>query len=177
ITNPIYVPSDVATYAIQKTPAANERDSADKVTFYVTSFNPDDGITVVRQFIAGPGQIIGEPTSTQIPASDGSGAKPKTIDFTSRQIVLGTEGGNFSLAPLGGNGSITMPAIAFVMKPDGSIAVRNESRDLNDRDLDFTRRVYDEELKKSDKKRERGSMSDFGMEGMMGSMGPGGGAY
>lgn len=177
VTNPVYVPSDIATYAIQKTPPATQTGTSDKVTFNVTSFNPEDGITVVRQFIAGPGQIIGEPTSTQIPATDGSGAKAKTIDFTSRQIVLATEGGNLSLAPLGGNGSISMPAMAFVMKADGSITVRNESRDLNDPDLEFTRRVYAEELKKSDKKRERGSMNNFGMEGMegmMGGMGSGG---
>jgi hypothetical protein len=177
-TNPVYVPSDVATYAVQKTPPQNQQTTSDKVTFNVTSFNPEDGVTVVRQFIAGPGQIIGEPTTTQIPATDGSGAKPKTIDFTSRQIVLATEGGTQSLAPLGGNGSITMPAMAFVMKGDGSIVIRNEARDVNDPDLDFTRRVYMEELKKSDKKRERGSMMDFGMGmggmGMGGSMGPGG---
>lgn len=177
-TNPVYVPSDVATYAIQKTPPQNQQTTSDKITFNVTSFNPEDGVTVVRQFIAGPGQIIGEPTTTQIPATDGSGAKPKTIDFTSRQIVLATEGGTQSLAPLGGNGSITMPAMAFVMKGDGSIVIRNEARDLNDPDLDFTRRVYMEELKKSDKKRERGSMMGFGMGmggmGMGGGMGPGG---
>jgi hypothetical protein len=163
---------------VQKTPPQNQQTTSDKVTFNVTSFNPEDGVTVVRQFIAGPGQIIGEPTTTQIPATDGSGAKPKTIDFTSRQIVLATEGGTQSLAPLGGNGSITMPAMAFVMKGDGSIVIRNEARDVNDPDLDFTRRVYMEELKKSDKKRERGSMMDFGMGmggmGMGGSMGPGG---
>jgi len=175
-TNPVYVPSDVATYAVQKTPPQNQQTASDKVTFNVTSFNPEDGITVVRQFIAGPGQIIGEPTTTQIPATDGSGAKPKTIDFTSRQIVLATEGGTQSLAPLGGNGSITMPAMAFVMKGDGSIVIRNEARDVNDPDLDFTRRVYSEELKKSDKKREKGSMMGFGMGGMGmgGGMGPGG---
>lgn len=176
MTNPVYVPSDVATYAVQKTPPQNQQAISDKVTFNVTSFNPEDGVTVVRQFIAGPGQIIGEPTTTQIPATDGSGAKPKTIDFTSRQIVLATEGGNQSLAPLGGNGSITMPALAFVMKGDGSIVIRNEARDVNDPDLEFTRRVYMEELKKSDKKREKGSMMGFGMGGMGmgGGMGPGG---
>lgn len=167
-TNPVYVPSDIAPYAIAKTPPKNASDPGYNVTFQVSSFNPDDGITVVRDFIAGPGDIIGEPTSTQIPASDGSGAKPKTIDFTSRQIVLATSGGRESLAPLGGNGSIMMPAMAFVMKPDGSIVIRNESKDANDPDLDFVKRVYQEELKKSDTKREKGSMNGMGYGGDMG---------
>lgn len=177
ITNPVYVPSDVAPYAMAKTPPKNAADPGYNVTFQVTSFNPEDGITVVREFIAGPGDIIGEPQSTQIPASDGTGAKPKTIDFTSRQIVLATVGGRESLAPLGGNGSITMPAMAFVMKPDGSIVIRNEAHDANDPDLDFARRVYNEEIKKSDTKREKGQMNGMGyggeggMGGMMGGMG------
>ena len=171
ITNPVYVPSDVAPYAISKTPPTNQNPTSNQVTFQVASFNPEDGITVVRQFIAGPGMIIGEPTSTQIPASDGSGAKPKTVDFTSRQIVLATVGGNESLAPLGGNGSITMPAMAFVMKPDGSIVIRNEAKDANDPDLKFVQEVYAEELKKSDTKRKKGDMNGMGMGDMMGGMG------
>lgn len=169
ITNAVYVPSDVAPYAIAKTPATNQNPNSNQVTFQVSSFNPEDGITVVRQFIAGPGMIIGEPTSTQIPASDGSGAKPKTVDFTSRQIVLGTVGGIESLAPLGGNGSITMPAMAFVMKPDGSIVIRNEAKDAHDPDLKFVQDVYAEELKKSDTKRKKGDMNSMGMG--MGGMG------
>jgi len=173
MTNPVYVPSDVAPYAMSKTPPKNAADPGYNVTFQVSSFNPEDGITVVRDFIAGPGDIIGEPISTQIPASDGTGAKPKTIDFTSRQIILATVGGRESLAPLGGNGSITMPAMAFVMKPDGSIVIRNESHDAKDPDIDFARRVYNEEIKKSDTKRERGQMNGmgYGGEGGMGGMG------
>ena len=173
MTNPVYVPSDVAPYAMSKTPPKNASDPGYNVTFQVSSFNPEDGITVVRDFIAGPGDIIGEPISTQIPASDGTGAKPKTIDFTSRQIILATVGGRESLAPLGGNGSITMPAMAFVMKPDGSIVIRNEAHDAKDPDIDFARRVYNEEIKKSDTKRERGQMNGmgYGGEGGMGGMG------
>ena len=168
-TNPVYIPSDVATYAIQKSPPSSQGGAVDKIIFHVTSFNPEDGITVVRQFPAGPGEIIGTPTSTQIPASDGSGAKSKVIDFTSRQIVLSTTGSQVSLAPLGGRGSITLPAMAFVMKPDGTVVVRNEAKDVNDPDLDFVRRVYAEELKKSDTKRNKGDMNmGYGMGMSMG---------
>ena len=58
------------------------------------------------------------------------------------------------------------------MKPDGTLVVRNEAKDLNDPDLKFTRQVYAEELKKSDKARERGDMNmGMGMGMGMGGMG------
>jgi len=174
-TNPVYVPSDVATYAVAKAPPSTQGGPTDLVLFDVAAFNPEDGMTVVRQFPAGPGMIIGEPNMCQIPAHDGSGAKPKTVDFTSRQIVLATRGGQISLAPLGGRGSVTMPAMAFVMKADGTIVVRNESKDVNDPDLKFTKQVYSEELKKSDKARQKGDMNMGEGMGMGMGMGMGGG--
>ncbi len=171
-TNPVYVPSDVAPYLVAKAGSSTQGAPTDQLQFDVVAFNPEDGMTVVRQFPAIPGMIIGEPATCQIPAHDGSGAKTKTIDFTSRQIVLATKGGQISLAPLEGRGSITMPAMAFVMKPDGTLVVRNEAKDLNDPDLKFTRQVYAEELKKSDKARERGDMNmGMGMGMGMGGMG------
>ena len=45
-------------------------------------------MTVPRHFSAGPGEVIGEPRTAEIPASDGSSKKSSTIDFNSHQIVL-----------------------------------------------------------------------------------------
>ena len=118
--------------------------------------------------------MIGEPRSAEIPVSDGSGKKSKTIDFNSRQILLdifaNKKTNGYQPLPAGFVGPpIPKPALSLVLRPDGSVVLHNEADDeANDvrKDIEVN---YKEEIKQSSKKRERGT----GM-GMMGGMMGGG---
>ncbi len=80
------MPPDVMPYATATSPPSPTSDM--KVRFQVVRFHPADGVTVPRNFDAAPGEVIGEPRTSDIPVSDGTGKKSKVIDFNSRQIVL-----------------------------------------------------------------------------------------
>jgi hypothetical protein len=169
VSDEVHMPSDVAPYAMETIPASAAADV--KVTFQVIRFHPDTGVTVPRNFDAGPGEIIGEPRTVDIPASDGTGKKPKTIDFDSRQILLDVntlkKTGGFQTLPAAMIGApIERPALALLLRGDGSVVVHTEADDIaNDVRKDIYAN-YTYELNQSTKKRERG----VGM-GMMGSMG------
>ena len=85
-TDEVQMPPDVMPYVKGTLPPSPASDV--KVQFQVIRFNPADGVTVPRSFDAAPGEVIGEPRTADIPVSDGSGKKSKTIDFNSHQIVL-----------------------------------------------------------------------------------------
>ena len=117
-----------------------------------------------------------------IPVSDGTGKKSKVIDFNSRQIMLDVfaikKTGGFQHLPAGFVGPpIARPALALLLRPDGSVAVHNEADDESNevrKDIDAN---YHHELDQSGKKRESSrGMGYMGgmMGGMMGRMGGGG---
>ena len=164
----------------RKAPSASP--GSEQVQFQVTRWNPEDGFTTVREFSAGPGQIIGEPRDAPVPATDGSGAKNKRIDFNSRQIVLDAMGGDQPIPSMPGmvGSRFEVPALSLVIRDDGSVVVRNQARDLHDevrKDMDAN---YKRELEESDQNREMragsgmmGGMPGMGMPGM-GTPGRGG---
>ena len=78
-TDEVNMPADVTAYAVRKAPSASP--GSEQVQFQVTRWNPEDGFTTVRDFNAGPGQIIGEPRDAPVPATDGTG--PRTRGSTS----------------------------------------------------------------------------------------------
>jgi hypothetical protein len=170
-TELVSMPPDVMPYA-RGTMAADAASDM-KVQFQVVRFSPVDGVTVPRPFWASPGEVIGEPRTADIPVSDGSGKKSKTIDFTSRQILLDVfankKTGGYQLLPPGFIGApIVKPSLALLLRPDGSVVLHNEADDeANDvrKDIDSN---YKHELSQSTKKRENSSGS--GMMGMMGGM-------
>src|SRR5437764_2113090 len=103
------MPPDVATYALSKSVAGGAR-RPELVTFQVTRWNPENGVTVVRRFDAGPGEIVGDLATTRVPVSDGSGAKNQKIDFNSREIVLDVTGGTVPLPqPVAIGAPLAMP--------------------------------------------------------------------
>ena len=171
-TDAVNMPPDVMPYARGTDPPNAASDM--KVVFQVIRFHPLDGVTVPRNFSASPGEVIGEPRTADVPVSDGSGKKSKTIDFTSHQIVLDVfankKTGGYQQLPAGFIGApIVKPALALLLRPDGSVVVHNEADDeANDvrKDIDSN---YKHELSQSTKKRERSTGS--GMMGMMGMMG------
>jgi hypothetical protein len=174
-TDQVHMPPDVEPYvmgSLDPNPRSNR-----KVRFQVVRFNLGDGWTIPNNFEASPGEVIGELKTRQIPASDGSGAKSKPVDFSSRQIMLDVympgqapatpDPSGYQQLPSGIVGTpIERPALAVVLRPNGTIVVHNQADDVANEfrsDIDSN---YRRELAASTKKRE----PTMGMGGMMGSM-------
>jgi hypothetical protein len=181
-TDEVYMPPDVMPYVKGTLPPSPASDM--KAQFQVIRFNPVDGVTVPHNFGASPGEVIGEPRTAEIPVSDGSGKKSKTIDFNSHQIVLDVFAnkkplsGKQLLPPGFTDPPMDRPVIALLLRPDGSVVVHGEADDVaNDVRKDIEAN-YRHEISLSTKKRENSvGMGMMGMM-MMGGMGgpmPGGG--
>jgi hypothetical protein len=164
-TDAVTMPPDVMPYAMGSMLGGVDSDS--KVRFQVIRFNLADGLTVPRTFEAPPGEIVGEPRTAEIPVSDGSGKKSKTIDFTTHQIVLDASGGGLQQLPSGMAGAFERPVLTLLLRPDGSVAVHNEADDFANEVRRDVKANYDHEIKESG--RERRNSVGTGMMGMMGS--------
>ncbi len=167
-TSPVYVPADITTYAMQTSPGDTEGNS---VQFQVVKWNESDGITIVKPFEESPGQIVGELTSAPVPKDDGKGRTSKMIDFTSRQVVLDTSGGNRSLNTVGMAGaSFDIPAMAVVMRSDGLMIIRDQARDTYNEDMRQLKEIYDQILKDADAGGKKPPETMGGYGDMSGSM-------
>jgi len=181
-TDEVHMPPDVMPYLTATETPGPATDMPAR--FQVIRFNPTDGVTVPHNFTATPGEVIGEPRTAAIPVSDGSGKQSHTIDFNSRQIVLDLYvnknrrdppplWGKQPLPPGFDGPPIERPALALLLRPDGSVVVHSEVDDLaNDVRKDI-KANYDYEIGQSTKQRK--SSVGMGMMGMMGAMGGMGG--
>ena len=170
-TEAVTMPPDVMPYAIGTLPNVN---SEAQVRFQVVRFHPNDGVTVPRSFEASIGELIGERRTHPVPVSDGSGKKTVPIDFTTHQIVLDVSGGGFQQLPNGFVGPpIARPALAALLRPDGTIAVHYQSDDEVNEVRKDIQSTYDHEIASSTK--ERKSSQGLGYQGMMGGRGGMGG--
>jgi len=167
-TEEVSMPPDVATYAINKEPYLPKK--LDQVLFEVARWTPNSGVTVVRKFPAAPGEIIGEYTSAPIPSSSTGTltVKSERVDFNSHQIVLDVMGGDQPIPPLGPGtgGRLMMPAVSLVMRPDGTVVVRSQARDLHDQVRKDMADNYTRELKAAEEEKKKKSNP------MPGSAGP-----
>src|SRR5262249_38730780 len=143
--------------------------------------NLGDGWTIPNNFEASAGEVIGDLRTRAVPASDGSGAKSKPIDFHSHQVVLDVfmpgqspatpDSGGYQQLPSGIVGTpVERPAMAVLLRPDGSIVVHNQADDQSNQFRADIESNYRQEVANSTKKRE----NSYGM-GMMGMMGGYGG--
>jgi len=172
-TDEVTMPADATAYAMGKFPTGPGSKRKDLVQYQVTRWNPEDGVTVVRDLTYGPGQIIGEPVTAQIPNTEGGKAAGKTIDFNSRQLMLDEEGGPKPINQVGvGGAPLDMPVIALLMRPDGSVVLRHMANDRPDPVRKDMLENYRRELKESGKQRQS---SMGGMYGRMMGRGAGGG--
>jgi hypothetical protein len=168
-TDRVSVPADVVAYAMS--PMTNSRRD-DLVSFEVIRWDPKTGQTVVKNDTRGPGQIVGEPGTVQVPSSEGSGPTSSSIDFTSRDLVLDAIGGPKRLPDIGvERNAYEIPTIAMVVEPDGSVAIRNQASDRGDAIREDMDKSYHQAIEDSGKKREPGG----GGSRMPGFGGPGGG--
>jgi hypothetical protein len=163
-SDPVTVPADIAAYAMKKAAATGRRD--DQVNFQIVRWDPNSGHTLTRNDDAGPGELIGQYQSAQVPSSEGKGPKQESIDFNSHRFVLDTMGG-FMPAPksIGATAPFEEPAVSMILRPDGSVAMRSQPLDIADPVREQMERDYRRALKDSGKKRS----SRRGMPGMMGS--------
>jgi hypothetical protein len=177
-TDLVTMPPDVMPYATGSLPPTPASDL--KVHFQVIRFNPADGVTVPHPFDVGPGEIVGDLRTAEVPVSDGSGKKAKKVDFDSRQIVLDvvankkTQG--YQHLPQGFVGPpVARPILALLLRPDGSVVLHSEVDDeYNDVRKDIQNN-YKYELSQSSKERTNAGTVGMGsMMGRMGGMGQGG---
>ncbi|AGA29273.1 hypothetical protein [Singulisphaera acidiphila] len=165
-TEMVSVPADVATYALQKVASVG---TTDQVQFEVTKWDPGNGVMVVRRFDAGPGDVIGSPFVVDIPNSDGTGSKREKIDFNSRQVVLDAMGGSRPIPKEIDNSRFEVPALSLVVRPDGSVAMKNQAFDEPNEVRKNVLETYNREKAEASSNKARESSSYFG--GMPG-MGP-----
>ena len=160
----VSVPADVSTYA--RDPAPNDRRD-DVINFQVVRWNPSSGQTVVKTDDAGPGFLIGEFGSVLEPSTEGAGAKSVAIDFNSRSFVLDAQGGRAKIPDIGlERNTFVIPAMALVVEPDGAVVIRNQAIDKADEIRQDMEANYDQAIKESTKKREKGgSMGRMGGQG------------
>jgi len=126
-TDEVTVPADVTIYALQSAPSDP---TGEKVQFQVARWNPANGATIVDEFEEAPGQIVGQDKRVQVPNPEGGPAQTETIDFDSRILVVDTWGGSEPLNPLPMVGqNLSVPALAVVLRPDGTLTIRGEARD------------------------------------------------
>lgn len=168
----VSVPPDVAPYAWR--PA---RDASGQVDFDVIAWNPDTGATVHRRFSAAPGEFVGQQSSALVPVEGEEKPKPQAVDFTSRQLLVDAMGGQQPVQRLGMVGApLDVPAVATLLRPDGTVTIRNQANDQLDEQLAFMRESYRLSIAEDPNKKTRGSMAGMyggGMSGMYGMSGGG----
>jgi hypothetical protein len=170
-TDAVTMPADVTAYAMNKSPSGPGSKRTDQVSFQVVRWNPESGWTVTRNFEAGPGEVIGDPATTAIPNSEGKAPDSKLVDYNSHNVVLDTAGGPKPIDKVGATGApLDAPAVALLLRPDGSVVLRGEYFDQPDTVRKDIEETYRRELKDSnDKKKRQSSFGGYG--GMMGAPG------
>jgi hypothetical protein len=164
-TNEVTMPADVAVYTMAKAPGGQATSRRDQIEFQVVRWREKDGVTVTRSFEAGPGEVVGGPRTTPIPNSDGEKMKNELVDYNSHQLVVDAEGGPQPIAQVGvGGAPLDVPAVTLIMRQDGTIVVRDETKDLPDP----VRKDMDETYKRERTEAEKGERRQSSM-GMMGS--------
>jgi hypothetical protein len=170
-TSPVSVLADVSAYTLHLSLADKQNED---VTFQVARWNEADGLTIVQNFDATPGQVIGEKRGALVPGEPGKDLKSQNIDFTSRQILLDTpSGGERSVAAIDPRARFEAPAQALVMKSDGTLVLRDQARDAHAPEVAQVKHIYQQSIDeaKAGKKKKSGGR----MGGMMGMGGSGGG--
>lgn len=175
-TDEVTMPADVTAYAMQKAPFTENSKRKDLVNFQVARWNPEDGVTVIRNLTYGPGEVVGEPAMSRIPSSDGTQPANKTIDFNSHHIVLDEAGGPQPINQVGATGApLDTPVVSLMLRPDGSVMLRDQSGDATDPVRKDISENYKRELDESGRQRESSLGRFGGGRGAMNMYGGGGG--
>jgi hypothetical protein len=165
-TDVVRVPADVSIFALNP---ARGGYSEDTVVFDVAAWDTNTGSLVVSTFPTAPGQFVGRPAQREVAVEGEDRPQNKVINLQSRQLVLDTMGGQTPVQNLGLPSTFELPAVVAVLRPDGTIALHNQSTDATDEQLMFMRESYRLSISNELNKKDRGN--DIGMMygGMMGS--------
>lgn len=151
-SNPISVPADVASFVVDTARPTPDR-PANTLAFEVVKWDPTTGLTVLHDFPAAPGEIIGTTATARVPDEEYNKIESKTVDFTSRQLLVDALGGPAPLDPLRlGGAPVDAPALAVILRPDGILAVRDSARDTTNPELADLRDSYELTLKEIEDK-------------------------
>jgi hypothetical protein len=162
----VSIPDDVTTYAVRLAPPGNK----DKITFQVARWNPDDGVTIVKNYDVEPGEVIGDRSSGLVPGPLGKDPVAKPVDYTSRQILLDAVGGSKLAGSEGEKVRIELPAQALVMRSDGALMLRDEAHDKSDPEMGIMKMIYTAAIEEAKAGKKRASST---MEGGRGGGGGG----
>jgi hypothetical protein len=174
-SNEVTVPADVTAYAMSMAPAAGDKPQADQVHFEVVRWDAKSGVTVYKYYDAGPGQMLGDSVKKAIPVFDENDAnvdqttEMRTIDFTTRQLVVDTEGGSHPVPRgLGLRANrLEAPAMALMLRPDGTLVLRDEGVDTYNAEMGEMKEIYDKALTEA-KETKKQSGPGAGMPGPAG---------
>jgi hypothetical protein len=172
----VSVPPDVSPYAFSPGRDAGGNTSADQVLFDIAAWDPSTGATVVRQFTVSPGTFVGQTANALVPIEGEEKPKTISVDFNSRQLLCDSLGGLFPVQSLGVVGApLEAPAVALLLKPDGTLAVRNQAEDRGDDQLRFMTESYRLSISDKQNKKQQGGMMGLGSGGGYPGMGGEGG--
>lgn len=165
-TEVVRVPADVSIFALNP---ARGGYSEDTVVFDVAAWDRNTGSLVVSTFPTAPGEFVGRTAQREVAVEGEDRPVNKVINLQSRQLVLDTMGGQKPVQNLGLPSTFELPAVVAVLRPDGTIALHNQSNDATDEQLLFMRESYRLSISNELNKKNRGN--DIGMMygGMMGS--------
>jgi|GEM_PF-822068 len=169
-TDPITVPADLAIHLLGAAPVSgNPRDRKDAMTYQLSLWDESYGVTIVRDFNAAPGEIVGKMERTRYADYSGDTVEVQTvpIDFASDKLMLDGFGGSVAMPDLGDRlpPTFELPPIAFLLAADGRIIIREAANDGSDPNRIEMKKSYYRELQENGKKSKSTMMDFMGMFG------------
>lgn len=144
----VVVPPDVAAYVVDYAPAAMDKQRDDLVSFEMVRWEPESGLTIAKSQFAAPGQIIGGQDYSDVPDLEKSETHRARVDFTSYRVLVDTLGGPRPINQLKvGSNRYDAPAIALMLRPDGTLVLRDEAGDATDGEMEEMKEIYAQTLK------------------------------
>ncbi len=177
-SQPTLVPPEVMVHLVKKPPATSDP-TGDPLRFQLTRWNPEDGLSVVKEFEIRLGDAVGWLQRVPVPAVEVNptpGANPKIsskpIDFNSGQLMLDEIGGSITATALRSDvAPINVPAYAVLLLADGRLAIHDQTVDSVDPSRKSAAADFKDAVTHRRKRKAAG-----GMGAMMGGRGGGGGA-
>ncbi len=164
----VVVPPDVAAYVVDYAPDAMDKQRNDLVSFEMVRWEPTSGVTITKPDYAAPGQIVGGEQYADVPDLEKSDTHRDRVDFTSYRVLVDTSGGPRPVDRLKvGANQYDAPALALMLRPDGTVILRDEAVDATDGEMKEMMDIYSQTLKDAKPEDKKSSAMMPGMESGM----------